>query len=156
MTHPPGPRDSDVASIDAILHALYDVISGPPGERDWGRERHLMLPGARMIPTGWRPNGDDALQVLDAEAYIASVRPHFREHGFFESEIARRVERFGDIAHVFSTYESRHRPDDAAPFVRGINSIQLLQRGGRWWVVTVFWQNESAAVPIPAQYLPPA
>jgi hypothetical protein len=151
--HPAGPRDADVTSIDAILHALYDTISGPPGERDWERERHLHLPGARMIPTGWRPNGEDALRVLDTAQYIESVRPYFREHGFFEREIARRTERFGNIVHVFSTYESRHAPGDADPFVRGINSIQLLWREGRWWVVTVFWQNESADQPIPPRYL---
>ena len=106
-----------------------------------------------MIPTGRRPNGEDALRVRDTGQYIESVRPWFREHGFFEREVARRTERFGNIVHVFSTYESRHTLDDVEPFVRGINSIQLLWRERRWWVVTVFWQNESAEQPIPARYL---
>lgn len=144
----------DVSSVDALIQAMYALISGPPGERDWDRLRHLYLPGARMIPTGKRPNGEDGLRVMDPEQYIASVRPYFLEHGFFETEIARIEQRFGHLVHAFSTYESRHRADDARPFLRGINSIQLLQRDGRWWVVSVFWDNESAANPIPASYLP--
>jgi hypothetical protein len=167
VAHPPVPERTvtaapaevpaawrdDVASVDALIHAMYALMSGPPGNRDWNRLRHLYLPGARMIPTGKRPNGEDGLRVMDPEQYIASVQPYFHAHGFFETEIARREERFGPIVHAFSTYESRHRADDPAPFVRGINSIQLLQRDGRWWVVSVFWDNESAANPIPPRYL---
>jgi len=145
-------RSDDVASIEALITAMYSVISGPPGERDWDRLRSFYLPGARMIPTGWRPNGEDALRIMDIEQYIDSVRPHFLQQGFFETEVARRTQRFGNIAHAFSTYESRHRPDDAQPFVRGINSIQLLWKDARWWVVNVFWQNESAEHPLPAEY----
>jgi hypothetical protein len=143
----------DVVSVDAIIAAMYGLISGGPGERDWERLRNLYLPGARMIPTGLRPNGEDGLRVLDIEQYIASVRGYFLDNGFFETEIARRCERYGHLVHALSTYESRHDVDDAEPFVRGINSIQLLHRDGRWWVVTVFWDNESATNPIPPAYL---
>lgn len=153
MTNPDPAWRQDVASVDAIIAAMYGLISGPPGERDWDRLRHLYLPGARMIPTGRRPNGEDGLRVMDIEQYIASVRDYFLKQGFFETEIARREERYGHLVHAMSTYESRRAIDDAEPFVRGINSIQLLERDGRWWVVTVFWDNESAANPIPARYL---
>jgi hypothetical protein len=145
----------DVGSVDAIIASMYALISGPPGERDWDRLRNLYLPGARLIPTGWRPNGEDGLRVLDIEQYIGTIRPHLLREGFFETEVARRVEAWSGLVHAFSTYESRRQPADARPFVRGINSIQLLQREGRWWVVTVFWDNESAATPIPARYLGP-
>jgi hypothetical protein len=91
--------------------------------------------------------------VLDVDQYFDSVRPYFLECGFFETEIARRSERYGPVVHAFSTYESRHRHDDIEPFVRGINSIQLLQRDGRYWVVSVFWDNENPAQPIPKRYL---
>jgi hypothetical protein len=150
----PAADPADVASIDAIVAALYDVISGPPGGRDWRRLRSLYLPGARLIPTGARPSGQNGLSVMDVEAYIASARAFFAERGFFESEIARRTERFGNVAHAFSTYEARWSAGDAEPFVRGVNSIQLLHKDGRWWVVTVFWDNESPENPIPAEYLP--
>jgi hypothetical protein len=147
-------RPEDVSSIDAIVAALYDVISGPPGGRDWDRLRSLYIPEARLIPTGTRPNGESGLRVLDVEGYIASASALFAEKGFFEREIARRTEAFGNVAHAWSTYEARWNEDDPEPFTRGINSIQLLHRDGRWWVVTVFWDNESAANPIPEQYLP--
>jgi hypothetical protein len=152
----PASWQYDVDSVDAIIAAMYGLISGAPGERDWDRLRHLYLPGARMIPTGRRPNGEDGLRVMDIEQYIDSVRGYFLANGFFETEIARRCERYGDLVHAMSTYESRRDVDDAEPFVRGINSIQLLQRDGRWWVVTVFWDNESTTNPIPPAYLVPA
>lgn len=152
-SQPPDPRD--VESIDAIIVAAYDVISGPAGKkRDWGRERSLYYPGARLIPTA-KPGGNDGLapQILDVAGFIARVEPYFAEHGFFEKEIARHTEQFGHIAHVWSTYESRHNEGDPRPFIRGINSIQLFYDGNRWWIVNIFWQQESAADPIPEEYL---
>ena len=136
-----------------------DVISGPAGQkRDWNRERSLFIPGARLIPTSKRAgvnkiDNEGGPDVLDVEGYIARVEPYFQEQGFFEKEIARRTEQFGNIAHVWSTYESRYSPDDPQPFMRGINSIQLIYREGRWWIVTIYWQHESADQPIPAEYL---
>jgi hypothetical protein len=148
---------ADVGSIDAIIRASYDVISGPAGhQRDWDRERALFIPGARLIPTGAAPGSTRSSgmpQVLDLDAYMARVRPYFEKEGFYEKEIARRTERFGNIVHVFSTYESRHSPDEPQPFMRGINSIQLFYDGNRWWIVTVYWQHETAAFPIPEKYL---
>lgn len=144
----------DVETIDAIVTALYDVISGPSGqERDWNRLRSLFIPSARMIPTALRPNGETGVRVLNVENYISSAEPYLIQNGFFEREIARRVNRFGNVAQVFSTYDSRHKADDPEPFSRGINSIQLLHERGRWWVVTIFWDAERADNPIPQKYL---
>jgi hypothetical protein len=147
----------DVASIDSIITAAYDAISGAAGkERDWDRERSLYLPGARLIPTAkdaGELSRDLAPQVLDVEEYIARVRPYFEENGFYEKEIARRTEHFGRIAHVWSTHESRHNADDPEPFMRGINSIQLFNDGKRWWIVTIYWQHENLEGPIPNKYL---
>lgn len=144
----------DVGSIDSILGALYDVISGPAGQkRDWNRMRSLFIPGARLIPTGKRPSGESGARVLDVEGYISNAGPYLEKNGFFEREIARRTESFGNIAHVFSTYDSRHNADDAKPFSRGINSIQLVFEDKRWWVVTIFWDAETPDKPIPGKYL---
>jgi hypothetical protein len=147
----------DVSSIDAIINTAYNVISGPAGKkRDWDRERSLFLPGARLIPTALKAGDADAdlaPQFLDVEGYIARVEPYLQENGFYEKEIARRTEQTGRIAHVWSTYESRHRKDDPEPFMRGINSIQLFHDGSRWWIVTIYWQHESADNPIPEKYL---
>ena len=150
----PNADPKDVASIDAIITAAYDGISGAAGEkRDWDRERSLFYPGARLIPTARAgANEDLAPQMLDVDGFIARVEPCFAEHGFFEKEIARRTEQFGHIAHVWSVYESRHNAGDPEPVIRGINSIQLFYDGNRWWIVTIHWQQESAEHPIPAKY----
>jgi len=149
---------ADVESIDAIVTAAYDSISGPAGLRDWNRVRSLFMPGARLIPTGSAPgamNANDKIapQVLDIEGYIVRSADYVEKNGFFEREIARRTEQFGHIAHVWSTYESRHKTDDPRPFMRGINSIQLMHDGARWWIVTIYWQHESPDNPIPKKYL---
>ena len=144
----PAANPTDVTSIDAIITAAYESISGPAGQkRDWNRVRSLFIPDARLIPTAKHAGKHDvglAPQVLNVESYIARVEPYFQANGFFEKEIARRTEQFGRIAHVWSTYESRHNPDDPEPFMRGINSIQLFDDGSRWWIVTIYWQHESA------------
>ena len=148
---------ADVKSLDAIIAATYDVISGPAGKkRDWDRERSLFISGARLIPTAVEAGRNDvdlAPQILDVEGYIARVEPLIERKGFYEKEIARCVEQFGHIAHVWSTYESRHDPSDAEPFMRGINSIQLFNDGSRWWIVSIYWQHESALHPLPDKYL---
>jgi hypothetical protein len=150
----PAPNPVDVASIDSIIAAVYDVISGPAGKkRDWDRMRSLFLPGARLIPTGPRPTGGYGSRVLAVDDYIQRSSPFFEKEGFYEKEAVRRTETFGNIAHVFSTYESRHSPDDPKPFQRGINSFQLMNDGQRWWVVTIFWQGEDQKNPLPEKYL---
>jgi hypothetical protein len=147
----------DVSSIDDLINAAYDVISGPAGKaRDWERERALFWPGARCIPTATVPGRNDvdlAPLFLDVDGYIERVEPIFAAAGFYEMEVARRTEQFGQIAHVWSTYESRHSRDDAEPFMRGINSFQLFHDGKRWWILNIFWQHENAAHPIPEKYL---
>ena len=150
----PAANPADVATMDAILAAMYDVISGPAKvPRNWDRMRSLFIPGARLIPTGARPGGEVLANVRDLEGYIATATQTFDKIGFFETEAARRVEQFGHIAHVFSTYETRHAKEEAKPFQRGINSIQLLYDNKRWWIVTIYWEGERADNPIPETYL---
>jgi hypothetical protein len=157
---------ADVATIDSIIAALYDVISGPAGKkRDWDRFRSLFAPGARLIPTGPRrlpgtkPDApliskeEYASSALTPEDYIARSSALLEERGFFESEIARRTEQYGHIAHAFSTYEARQKIEDAKPFQRGINSIQLMNDGKRWWIVSVFWEGETEKTLLPEKYL---
>ncbi len=144
-----------MVSPDAILAATYDVISGPAGQpRDWDRFRSLFLPGARLIPTGRNEaDGGFVAHTYTPEEYIARATPFFQKEGFFEKESSRRLERYGNLVQAFSTYESRHRPEDQ-PFARGINSFQLFFDGTRWWVVTILWQAESPDTPIPGEFLP--
>ena len=118
---------------------------------------HYLFPAHASFPTaveaGRNDDVDLAPQILDIEGYIARVEPLIERQGFYEKEIARRVEQFGQIAHVWSAYESRHDPSDAEPFMRGINSIQLFNDGSRWWIVSIYWQHESALHPLPDKYL---
>ena len=144
----------DVSSIDAIISASYDVISGSADEqRDWDRERSLFHPDSRHMPTYENASGEYVADVSDVEVFIERADRYFKEQSFYEYEIARKVERFGNIAHVFSTYEWSH--EQGGPTAgRGINSFQLLFDGTRWWIMSVFWQQESEEYPIPAEYLP--
>jgi hypothetical protein len=140
--------------MDAIIAALYNVISGPAGQqRDWDRMRSLFVPGARLIPAVYRPDSVPRLRQLSVEDYITLAGPSLEKNGFFETEIARQVDQYGGVVQAFSTYESRHKADDPKPFVRGINSIQLFNDGQRWWVVTVLWEGERPDNPIPEKFL---
>lgn len=155
-SHPGWPKAklADVQSVDAIMAAIYDVISGPAGQpRDWNRFRSLFIPDARLIPVRHSKTGPGAdVLPLTVEQFQQLAAPGF-DKGFFERGIHNTTESFGDTVHVFSTYESR-KTKDAQPFARGINSIQLLKDGDRYWVVTIYWDEETPADPLPAKYLP--
>ena len=153
---PPPAKPADVSSPDAILAATYDVISGPPGKRDWDRFRSLFVPGARLIAVQKAKDGNLGARVLTPEDYINIGGPYLEKNGFFETEAARHADRYGNITQIFSTYESRHDGKDAAPFARGINSFQLFFDGTRWWVVTIYWEEETPDTPLPKEFLPPA
>src|SRR5262249_28559076 len=146
---------ADVSSLDAIMKAVYDVISGDAGKpRDWDRFRSLFHKDARLIPAGRNAQtGIIGARVLTPEDYIKRSEPILLKDGFFEREIARRVETYGNITHVFSTYESRHKLTDKEPLIRGINSFQLLNDGKRWWIITIYWQGETPDNPLPKKYL---
>lgn len=147
-----GFRADDVKGRDSIVAALYDSISGPAGERDWERFRSLFIPEAQLIASYKKKDGPLAYKSMTVQGYVDSAGKYFKEHGFYEREISRKVETFGSVTHIFSTYESREKVDDK-PFERGINSIQLFNDGSRWWIVDVYWTGETPENPIPARYL---
>jgi hypothetical protein len=147
------PRPEDVESPDSIVKAMYECISGPAGSRNWYRLRSLYLEGARLIPTGRRVHGEGGLKVMSIDQWIEETKPYFEENDFYESEVMRHSDRFGDIIQAFSTYEAR-KQRDGEPIARGINSIQLLFHEKRWWIVTVMWDNESKDNPLPGEFLP--
>jgi hypothetical protein len=151
-TPAPSAKPGDVDSIDHIIAAVYDVISGPAGPRDWNRFNSLFYAGARLVPTRIDDKGAASARVLTPEEYAARGQAFFSKEGFFENSVANRVESWTTIAHVWSTYESRHAKGEK-PFARGINSFQLFHDGSRWWILTIFWQAEDAAHPLPEKYL---
>ncbi len=126
---------------DAILKAMYEVISGPRGQaRDWDRYRSLYAPGARLIPVVSSTPGAHRARVLTPEEFIARVEPIFAQEDFWEVESQHKAEVFGHVAHVLSSYESRRSPD-GAPFETGTHSLQLFHDGSRWWIVSVMWNT---------------
>jgi hypothetical protein len=147
------PRAEDVASPDAIIKAMYETISGPAGKRNWQRDRSLFLPGARLIPIGRRIHGEGGLEVLTLDEWIEQVTPFFAENDFWEAEVMRHMDRFGNMIQAFSTYEARDRKD-GKPIARGINCIQLVFHDQRWWIASVMWDNESRENPIPGEFTP--
>ena len=152
MNVPPA-NAKDVESIDSIVAALYDVISGPPGQaRDWNRMRSLFIPGGRMMPVGGKTPDAIGIRLMTVNDYVATSGPLLLDKGFHERELSKRVERFGNIAHVFSTYEAKIEKDNHT--LRGINTLQLMHDGKRWWVVSLMWQAETPELPLPAEYLP--
>lgn len=150
----PKAKAEDVSSIDAIMKALYKVPAGNPGEaRDWDRYRSLFTPDARLIPARGNPEGGAMAMYVTITDYISLNKNYFEKGGFMDKEVGRRVETFGNIAQVWSTFESRHKEGDAEPYTRGINSVQLLKDGDRWWVVNIFWDMEGPGSAIPEKYL---
>jgi hypothetical protein len=152
----PSARPADVATPDAIIAALYDVISGPAGQaRDWDRMRSLFAPAGRMVPVVPRQGGGFAAVTLSPDDYVQRSGEMLTRFGFTERELARRTERFGNIVHAWSTYEGRFTAPGAptAEPIRGINSIQLTSDGTRWYVLSISWEAERADLKIPAEYL---
>lgn len=157
---PPAPMadPADVESVEAIVTAVYESISGDAGvPRDWDRFRSLFLPGARLMPvaTEHLENGRrSSISSMSPEDFAEGTDEFFEQEGFYEVEIGHVTETYGDIAHRFSSYASMRTDDpNEEPFNRGINSFQLLHDGERWWILTIFWQHEPDAGPIPEKYL---
>ena len=150
-----GKYANDVSSLDNILAALYGVISGEKGEkRDWERFKYLFIEEARLIPSGRRQEGKIGYRIMSPADYAENSGKWLEENGFFETEISRKTEVYGSLVHVFSTYESRRSASDAEPFARGINSIQLMNDGARWWIVQIYWLGETEENQLPKKYLP--
>jgi len=144
-----------VKTLDSTIGTLYAVISGEKGqERDWQLFKYLFHPEAKLIPTGKGKQGNTGTRFMTPDDYINNSGQWLVENGFFEKEIHRVEDSFGNITHVFSTYASFYSEAENKPFMRGINSIQLLNDGNRWWIINIYWTAETEENPIPQNYLP--
>jgi hypothetical protein len=148
------PRPEDVASIDGMMKAFYAVVNvAPDAPRQWSRDRTLYPPWIRFVAVGSPSGGRPTIEVMTHQELVDASEPLVRE-GFSEREIFRTTKRYGAIAHVDSTYETligKAKPVRS----RGVNSIEMYFDGQRWWMVSVIWQTEDAAHPLPPEYLPP-
>ena len=144
-----------VATLDATIKTLYGVISGEKGEeRNEELLRYLFHPELKLVASGKRKTGDYGARFVTIDEYADKSLKWMVENGFYENELHRVVEQFGPIAHVFSTYETFYSKNDEQPFMRGINSIQLMNTGKRWVLVGLFFTQETKDNPIPKKYLP--
>jgi hypothetical protein len=145
---------AEVATVDALIKTLYEVISGPAGQRrNWNKFRSLFRPDARLNAVGKDNNGNPTLRTMTQEDYVRNVGAVFDQRGFFEREIGRSTEKYGNMLHVFSAYETRSSPDGKVE-VRGLNSLQLIYKDGRYWILNIMWTPETPDNPLPAKYKP--
>lgn len=134
---------SDEQEIGAAIDEMYAMISGPAGPRDWSRQANCFLPEAKQVRTWVDADGAAQMLSMTLDEYAANTTPFFAENPFFEVETERRIDRFGNIAHVWSHYEARTAPDDATPERSGVNSIQLFNHPDRGWrIIHMIWDNK--------------
>jgi hypothetical protein len=145
----PASKPEDVKSVEAIVHAAYDVISGPAGPRDWNRFRSLFLPQARFTQVGKGPDGVAFVISWSVDEFIRDAGAVFAKDPFYENAIVNQPQSYGNMTQVLSSYESRRSPGDK-PFERGVNSFQVLNDGKRCWIVSIFWDSERPDNPLPA------
>jgi hypothetical protein len=161
--HPDWPaakNPGDVDTVDHLVASLYDVVSGPAGQRDWDRFRALFVPDGRLawiVPesaaTKDKPARKGDAVFLTPDMFMQQNDPYFRTNGFFERSIAIRVDEFGNLVEVWSTKESRNAKDDAQPSSRGIDSFQIVHAHGRFWIASLIFDDERPGVTLPAKYL---
>jgi hypothetical protein len=143
-------EDRDRAEIGAAVDEMYAMISGPKGPRDWSRQAACFHPDARQIRAWLDESGRPACKIMSPADYARDTSPFFAANDFHEVEIARRIDLFGNIAHVWSAYEARNALDDAEPERRGINSIQLFKAPERGWrIMSMIWDNERDGLVLP-------
>lgn len=148
----PAPNPNDVNSMDAIVRAAYEAISGPAGPRDWKHFRSLFLPEARFTEVERQPDGTTIVLTWSVDDFVRDATGLFAKEPFYEKGIVNQPQRFGNMAQVLSSYESRHAPGEK-PFQRGVNSFQVLYDGKRWWILSIFWDAERPDNPLPTSLL---
>ena len=141
----------DFSRIDGVVTALYECISGAPGQQDWERNRKLFHQDALITRTRI-VEGRNTAYTFDFEAYKAATIPLLAGQSFHEIETARKTQKFGQVAHVFSAYEAREKPDSGDIIFRGINMIHLWNDGTRWWIMSIIWDNEREGLSIPQHW----
>ncbi|CUS46889.1 MAG: hypothetical protein V4610_09510 [Pseudomonadota bacterium] len=137
---------ADEIEIGRVLEELYDTVSGPAGPRDWSRQSTTFHEDSRQMRTWIDADGKPAIRIMSRDGYAADTAPFFAENDFYEIETARKINIFGNIAHVWSIYEARRAPDADELDRRGINSIQLYKDENGWRVISMIWDNERPGV----------
>ena len=141
---------NDDSAIGDVIDGMYAMISGPAGPRDWDRQAELFHPDARQMRTGVGEDGKPWIMIMGLEQYRKDTQPFFDAGPFFEVELNRRIEVFGNMAHAWSHYEAKRDPADLVPERRGVNSIQLFKgEDGVWKIISMIWDNERPGLSLP-------
>ena len=146
-------RTEDVGSIDGIIKAFYEVVSGGINvPRQWSRDKTLYIPDIRFVGMSER-GGRIVADVMSHQEYVEGSNDFFLKEGFLEKEIKRTTKKFGNMAQVFSTYEFSTSGKKKI-IGRGLNSIEMFFDGKRWWISAVTWDEERPDNPMPKEFLP--
>lgn len=146
----PVPAPEDVETLDGIMKAYYEVVSGAEGDpSEWERDKSLHIPDALVVITSSRGDSTIFRPVTISEWHANSGPTMTRS--FFEYEISREVRQHGSTVHVWSTYEWRSSPDGPVGG-RGINSIEMVWDGNRYWITS--WSFDGRGTPVPLEYMP--
>ncbi len=143
------------ATIDEVMETLYECISGPPGGQDWERDREIYHPRALITRTRIE-NGKHVAYTFDYDEFVEATIPLLEGRSFYKIEIGRKTDIFGQIAHVYSTYEARETPDHPDLQFRGVNMVHLWNDDTRWWIMSIIWDNEREGLALPKEWLQPA
>jgi hypothetical protein len=146
----PVANATDVNNIDAIIKATYSTLSGPAGQRDWNRFYSLFLPEAEMGATVRTADGKKTFKSFTPEEYKKMNSGFLMQSGFYEEELKRNMQQYGNVATVQSSYQFRFAPDGKVQ-QRGVNYFTLVQSNGRWWIANLAWQDEDKNLPLPAE-----
>jgi hypothetical protein len=138
-------------TLDELIHAIDEAVSGP-ANKDRTCFRAIMLPDTRLIPVSKAKDGTIQPHVLSVQDWIDRVGARGTAV-FYEKQVSYKTQVYGQIAHLFSTYETRSTPDGKAD-VRGINSIQAINDGQSWHIQEIIWQAETPDNPVPKEYMP--
>ncbi|MBU2951495.1 hypothetical protein KO493_12385 [Tamlana agarivorans] len=142
-------------TLNSTIKTYYDVVSAKKDTvRNWKQFKYLFKKDAKLIPSGKDKMGVYHVGYLSPDDYKKKSTVWFKENGFIQNEIHRKTEIFGNMAQVFSTFEAYHDLSDEEPFLRGINSFQLLYDEERWWIINIYWTHETHRNLIPKDYLP--
>jgi hypothetical protein len=150
----PKARPADVRTVNSVVLATYDSISGTKSHGpDLRRFESLFTPEARLIDVSYR-NGKPAMVVRTIQEFVEAVSK-LPANGprRYEWEIARRTETYGNLVQVWST-NKYGKVGEPKPAGYGINSITLAWDGTRWWIIAVTWKNQTPGQLVPAKYMP--
>lgn len=144
-------NDSDLSALKNITKSMYESISYVPGGHpDIEGLKSLFSKGGRVI-TPELP--DSPSEIFSIEDYIHLFEKNLeksgsRDKGFYEYELNCKVDIFGNMAHILSTFETKWTPQDEKPRTRGVNSIQLLKKDDRWGICSITWDYERPDNPL--------